>query len=1352
MRKFTKIICGILMIFSTEKNLAQCPPNSFTSSDTVCPLQNINIDNSLSTASSFNWDFCLGDLDSLPTAVALPLIGGTLSYPINMKMIEVNGNHYGFIVNSFGGNYITRYDFGNSPANPPTATNLNSDPLLGFNTSGIDIVKEGTKWYMFITASSSNSLLRYEMDSITQINPILINLNLPGLSGPSSIKVIYDYAFITNNSSAEITRINFGGNYSNTPTSLTPIPTGVFNNFGIDVAFDCVSNKYIGYTTSSAFGLLSKIDFGNSLANTPTFSTAMSSIWTALGLQVIQEEGNWHLFIVSENNNFYHYKMGNSLDLPLTLDYSTNFGGIMNNPQNIQMTKVGSDWVGIIPNRLLFSIVRLQFPQGCSSAAVSSTLQSPTGISFTPSQLGYNLFELKETLANGTTQLYLDSVYVQIPPPESNFNMSSGCINSPVQFTDLSNICYGSINTWSWDFGDGNFSNQASPSHEYGTTGSFNVVLKVYSTNGDSATSQQNIIIHELPIAWFTVADSACVGSDVILTDSSTSNDGALQQWEWMYGDGNFGSGITSTHSYNASGTYSIQLISSTIYGCSDTISRNIEINPGPISNFEIYNTCAGETAQFINTTTAIGTSILSTFWEFGDGNNSSQINTSHSYTNTANNYNIILVSTAINGCTDTIQRNIRIGNKPLPWFSMSSDTACTFSTIIFTDSSFAGIGDTINKRIWNFGDGIIDSTTTSPNHTYTIAGNYLITLTIQSPENCDSIISRNIFIIESPTSNFSVTNVCKGSLSNFVDLSTAPSGSIITDWAWDFGDTNTSILSSPTHTYADTGYYSVTLIVKSDIGCYDTTTINTQVYSLPNAWFNFGLACTDSPLQFTDSSTVTGSTISNWNWTFGVNGTVDTLPNPSYLYQDALAYPVTLIATTAQGCADTAIRIAIINQSPEFTITSPDHCYGTNNQFIATPSAGSTSTYSYIWNFGDSAASFLPQPTHTYSNQGNYQITFLVTDINNGCTAEVNDTLTVYTLPNAGFTYSNTCVGDAVSFIDTSTSVDGIISNWNWTLGTNGNSTTQNPLSTFSSSGTQNIKLVIQTSYGCSDSITKSITIHSLPLASITATPYYGAPPLAVQFINNSDSGSYLWQFGDGSPNSTGQSPIHLFNDTGLYHTTFSVTNQFGCIQNATINIYVQIPNRDLSIHGVSFNKINNKWIMKAIVANFGNEDANEFELKGTLSGENIFYNTFLFDTLKVGNSKEYTFNTSFESGTQTPPYFCAEVISINSLADMNASNDRFCRSSSSSFEIFNVYPNPFTDQIYIGINMIQKGEISLSLININGGIIFENQTHPLDEGLNTLSIPLDHLAKAVYFLKVNYQETNQYFKLVRD
>lgn len=1351
MRKFTYILIGLFMIFLTTESHGQCPPINFSVSDTVCPLQPILINNSASTATSFQWDFCTGDLDSMPTATALPSISGTLSYPLNMKMVEEGGNYYGFIVNVFNGSYITRYDFGNSPANTPTAVNLNSDPLLGNSTTGIDMVKEGNKWYMFIVSYGLNALFRYDMDSITQLNPTLTNLNLAGLTAPYSIKILDDYAFIANNGSAEITRIQFGGSYTNTPTSLAPIPTGFFNNFGIDVAYDCVSNKYIGYSTASGSGTLVKIDFGNSLGNTPTASTAATSLWTAQGLQLIQEEGKWHIFIVTDNNNFYHFTSGNSLDQTLTLEYTTTFGGIMVNPQNIQMSKVGSDWIGIIPNKLLFSIVRIQFPQGCMGTPSSSYAPSPAGISFPPSNLGYNTFELKETLANGSTQYFLDSVFVEIPPPAARFSYGSACLNSPVDFIDSSSICYGALNGWLWDFGDGNTSTASAPSHIYTSTGNFQVSLTVYSSNGDSASTLQNIFVHALPTAWFTRPDSACAGSDVLFTDSTSSNDGVVQQWNWNFGDGNSGTGNTLTHAYINSGVFTIELISNTEYGCMDTSNRTINITPGPISNFQVFNTCAGETAQFNNLTTATGTSILSTLWNFGDSNTSSSSSPSHGYGPGAASYSVSLISTAINGCADTLVRTIRIANQPLPWFTTNLDTACSFSDIQFTDSSFAGVGDTISKRVWDFGDGTKDSTSLDPIHVYSAAGLYTVTLTVQSPDDCDSSVQRSVFVIASPTANFNVTDVCFGAPSNFMDVSTAPSGSLITDWSWSFGDTSTSILQSPTHTYSDTGSYNVTLIVKSDIGCYDTLTTLTDVFSLPVAWFTHLSACTDKPVQFTDSSQVAGSTIGGWNWSFGANGGTSILQNPTFIYNDPLAFPVTLIVTSVEGCLDTVTRILVANQSPDFTISSPNHCFGTNNSFLSIPASGSNSTYSYLWNFGDSTASFLPLPLHNYATTGNFPVSFLVTDLNNGCSTTLLDTLTVFALPKAGFTNSILCAGQTVQFNDTSISTEGIISAWNWTLGSTGNSTQQNPSTQFSSAGTQNIQLTVQTSNGCKDSTLKSITVNALPVVAIYASPNYGAPPLNVQFANTSSAGTYNWQFGDGSPGSTFAVPTHVFSDTGVYQSTLVITNAAGCIDSSSVFIYVQIPLRDLSINGVSYNKVNNKWIMKAIVANLGNEDANEFELKANLSGEQQFYNTFKLDTLKAGNIKEYTFPTTLDAGNFTPPFFCVDVVSLNGLEDMNPVNDRFCRSTSTSFEIFNVYPNPFEEQLYLGINMIKKGNVYLSLTNINGSLQFENKSFELEEGLNTVSLSMNDLAKAVYVLKVRYLETDQYFKIVK-
>ncbi|MBL7924341.1 MAG: PKD domain-containing protein [Bacteroidia bacterium] len=1350
MRNILYFIFVSFFLLSTPDAKAQCLPAVFSVSDTACPGQNLVIDNSASGALSFNWDFCLGDLDSMPAAQALPSIGGTLSYPTNMKLVKVDGLYYGFIANAFGGNYITRYNFGTSLANAPSAVNLDSDPLLGNVTSGIELVQEGNKWYMFLTTFSSNSLLRYEMDSITQTNPVLSNLNVSGLASPASIKVLNGYAFITNNQGLDITRLDFGGSYQNIPSVLSPsIYTGFFGNFGIDIAYDCRSNKYIGFSTSAGNGIVFKLDFGTALSNLPLVSTAANSLWTAQGLQLAYEDENWHLFMVSESNNFYHFTSGISLDSPLVQQYSTNFGGIMANPHNIQLAKDGSDWIGIIPNKLLFSIVRVQFPQGCSGAALSSSDQSPTGISFPASNTGYNPFQLTETMANGDLHYYSDSVYVHIPPPEAAFSSSAACTNSDVNFSDNSSVCYGNITGWNWDFGDGNGSNSASPGHTYTTAGTYTVVLKVYSSNGDSASVQQSITVHEPPQAWYSRPDSACVGADISFTDSSTCNDGNLLQWTWDFGDTGTGIGNPVSHAYALAGSYPVQLIATSDFGCSDTVIRSMNIIPGPLADFQLFNTCEGETAQFINLTTASGTSISANTWDFGDGNSSNLQDPNHTYPNGAAQYTVQLISESVNGCKDTLLRTIRIANRPHPWFQLNADTVCTYTFLQFNDSSFAGAGDTITKRIWDFGDGTMDSTSIDPTHAYVAPGTYTVTLRVLSPDDCDSTVTRNVFVIESPTAGFISSHVCFGIENIFTDTSSSPTGSSLSSWHWNFGDGDSSLNSNTQHTYSGPGSYTVSLIVGSTIGCFDTLTRQILVYELPQAAFGFEKACTDAPVQFTDSSTVNGSNITGWTWDFGIPGATSTLQHPTYIYPSPLAYQVNLIVNSAQGCSDTLSRFLTVDQTPEFTISHTDQCKGISSSFMYVPAPGTNSNLSFLWNFGDSTASFLPNPVHLFSNAGEYHVVLSVTDLDNGCIGSVNDTVNVHPLPRANFLFSNTCLGESTPFFDSSSIANGSISSWAWTFGTNASSTLSNPVYTFNQTGSVPVKLVVSSDQGCQDSIQQTIIIHELPQVSFAASTNYGAPPLPVQFTNSSDPGIYTWNFGDNSALSTATSPLHQYLDTGLYTSTLTVTNLNGCIDSASQTIFVLIPRPDLGLTGVSFNKINGFWIMKASVANTGNEDAYEFELKAHLGGEQVFYNTFNKDTLKAAQIKEFTFNTKLEAGPASPPFFCAEVITVNNKQDVNPSNDRFCRSSGNQFEIFNVYPNPFQDVLFAGINMVRKGEIRLMMTDINGRRISEEMIFNLQEGFNTIQVPTDKLASAIYILKVSYGDADEYFRI---
>lgn len=1349
MRNLRELIIVLISLFYFSQTNAQCPPPVFQVSDTVCPGQNLVINNASSTAVKFNWDFCPGDLDSLPvlTAAASP---GSVSYPQNMKIVEENGNYYGFIANA-GFNYVTRYDFGNSPANAPVAFTLASDPLLAQFQSGIDVVKEGNKWIIFVTMFSSNQLLRLELDSLTHLTPVISNLGISGLWNPTSIKLIDGYAFITNNQATTIVRLDFGGSYLNTPIELSPaINTLAFNNFGIDISYDCSTGNYTGFNTG--FGVLNKIEFGNSLSNSPTVTAVSTGIGGALGINLVQEKGNWHLFMVSSSNVFSHYKLGNSISNTPILDYSSAFGGVLADPKSIQMIKTGSAWMGISSNSGLFSFVRHVFPQGCTGGPSSSTLQSPSGISYAQSNNGYQTFELTETFSNGSTARYLDSVYVTILPPLAGFTAGPGCKNTPTQFTDNSTVCFGTLSNWNWDFGDGNSSNVQNPAHTYSTSGIFQVTLTVTGSTGLTDTFSQTIQINDAPDAWFSIPLTACAGSDVSILDSSTANSGTLSTWTWTLGDSSSASLPVFNHAYQAPGTYNITMTVTTDVGCSDSITRNITILPGPFAGFSIANTCIGETVAFTNTSVSPGTTIQSYSWDFGDGNTNNTSNPQHAYASTTGQYNVQLICVAVNGCTDTLYQTVKIGNKPQPGFTASDDTACSFSVVQFTDLSTPATGDTIIRRIWDFGDGTIDSVSTSPTHSYSLPGLYTVRLTTISPVDCDSTYSYNIFIIESPTANFTINNACLGNPHNFNDLSTAPTGSTINYWDWDFGNSATSNQPSVVYTYPDTGNYTVTLIVRSNIGCYDTLALSATVNKLPVANFTFSKICSDQPVTFTDSSTVDGSIINSWNWNFGTFGGNSTQMNPTATFPDALAYPVTLIVTTVSGCQDTIIKMAVVSQSPKFIISTPDHCSGNSQLMSATITSGNTGNLSYLWNFGDSTASFLANPSHTYSASGQYTATLTVTNLSNGCEVMKTDTLTVYDLPLASFVSSGQCEGELTQFTDSSQVSSGSIVSWEWQLGSSGSSTLPNPSVIFSTDGNQLITLRVTSTAGCKDSVNKSITIYPRPRVSFTNTPEYGAPPLLITYTNVSDSGTHVWNFGDGSPLYTGNNPQHIYSDTGAFITTLTTTSPYGCTNQYSSTNYVLIPRRDLAINGLSYTKVNDQWVMKAIVANYGNEDAYTFELKAQLNNEAVFYNTFDADTLKAGSFREYTFNTKLDALNEgSPAFFCAEVVSVNLQLDMNTANNRFCISSSSGFSIINAYPNPTNGILFLGIQSETKSDVLISLFESDGRLIREEKSYRIEEGLNTLSLDISELQGGHYILKIIYGDTEKSLRFIR-
>ncbi len=245
-----------------------------------------------------------------------------------------------------------------------------------------------------------------------------------------------------------------------------------------------------------------------------------------------------------------------------------------------------------------------------------------------------------------------------------------------------------------------------------------------------------------------------------------------------------------------------------------------------------------------INFSTSVNDSIVSWSWDFGDNSTVSNLPTpSHTYTVAAQ-YYVCLTYTTSFGCTNTFCTTETVGTVP----TLIDDPGCDAdfyinqtgaSSFSLNETSFANTGgaDVIVSWSWNFGDGN-SSNVQYPSHTYSAPGTYHIGLTIYTAEGCSS--SLDMPVIAGTTtqdgchSDFEM--VFNTSLPFSYDLQEASMQEdpyqVITSYFWDFGDGNTSIAVSPSHTFSLPGVYQISHTITTAAGCVSTYTENLVVDS----------------------------------------------------------------------------------------------------------------------------------------------------------------------------------------------------------------------------------------------------------------------------------------------------------------------------------------------------------------------------------------------------------------------------------------------------------------------------------------------------------------------------------------
>ncbi|MBI5218938.1 MAG: PKD domain-containing protein [Bacteroidia bacterium] len=397
--------------------------------------------------------------------------------------------------------------------------------------------------------------------------------------------------------------------------------------------------------------------------------------------------------------------------------------------------------------------------------------------------------------------------------------------------------------------------------------------------------------------------------------------------------------------------------------------------------------------------------------------------------------------------------------------------------------------------------------------------------------------------------------------LVNFFNMSTG-SGSL--SYVWNFGNSNTSVLQNPSTSYPNPGDYLVVLTVTNGTQS-DTAAAMIHVYNIPTAIFTSGNhdGCIPLTVNFQDGSTVTGSTIIQWQWYFG-DGYESNDQNPVHMYQTAGSYPVSLQVTDAHGCVSTTYNLsdyvhATIVPVIQFTSDYTSYCLVPLTVNFTNTTVGSTAL-TYNWTFGDGGTSTLQNPSHTYVDSGFYDVSLTVID-QYGCSNDTTITdymdLTIVTASFSVVEGDTVCQNQMVHFNNTS----GVPGWWIYGNGTSG--TLDSTI--YPNTGNVTVTLIAAPGTPCADTISRNIVVIAPPIANFSLDDEYGCKvPHTVHFTNQSTGAvSWAWAFGDNNTSAV-QNPTNIYNTQGTFIINLAIASYYGCRAAHSDTVYIEFPVAD--------------------------------------------------------------------------------------------------------------------------------------------------------------------------------------------